>query len=987
MTLFMTSPVNAQETRIYIINPSTGDNNFIFYTNTTSVGTRFTLTVWVSNVTDLFAWQIGLNYSSPSVLNFTKAEYPSDHVFADRGFIAVEPTPTTVKLENRKGETVNLTNPVGSRWGPQGEFTLTKWQDVDVSGNLTRSDIVWLEETGQTAHPSRVRQVVLEDVWKLIVEYPYVTFGATLLLGQPTFSGTGKLAEFEFEIVGTPPKRGEVSISFGINNTDTYLWDSNLDDISTGKEGGLFRYIWSEPTTKPNLAVDPDRVEYGPSLPSAVRQEFDIQVLIKNLNANWNLTTVMFSLGFNQSLLEVVNWTVNPLWTTHSIDNVTSPGEILVYVASPSSTPSEDVLILSVKFRVIYQGLYPEVDTSDLTLGSKDSPIILKDHVSDIPTEPPVNGTVVINGLQVMPLEVRPNKYVTNKLDPFNVTVWLSDVTADKRLIGVQFRLKYNATLLKVLNVTEGSFLKDISDTLFISYNITREEDDPYYYSRYGSHIHVGIVMLATGGHYPDFPQGSNVTVTITFQGIHRGFYPPEENDCILELVDILLVDDEYNPVVTTPVNGYYKIWSYRSPVAAFTYAPSVLNAAVPVVFNASASHDFNMGFIVNYTWDFGDGNITTTSTPIINHTYTTPRPYNVTLKVTDDDGQTNNTTEPITVSKLTSTISITVAPSTITFSQNTTINGVIEPTRVAVNITIQYRLQDETEWQTLTTKTTDNEGKYSYTWTLTEVGTYELTASWSGDEITDPAQSDISTLIVNRAKSTITVSLNALTTTVGSEVTISGTLTPMRANVSVTVLSRLSGGTWLTLGTIRTDSSGGYTHTWTTTAAGTHEIRTTYLGDNNMGPAQSRIAALRINRATCTITINIDPTPATVGSNVTISGTITPTKPEVSVTIHHRRPGGTWKTLAEVKTDLTSSYAYTWEMTEIGDFEVKASFSGDADTLPGESEIKTIDAEPRPINILLYAISIYLIIIVAATGITIYYVRKPAHIAEATYK
>jgi PKD repeat protein len=83
-------------------------------------------------------------------------------------------------------------------------------------------------------------------------------------------------------------------------------------------------------------------------------------------------------------------------------------------------------------------------------------------------------------------------------------------------------------------------------------------------------------------------------------------------------------------------------------PVASFTATPRT-EEPLTVDFNASASTDSD-GSIVDYTWNFGDGNSGTGVTAF--NTYAAAGNYTVSLTVTDDDGATDMTEQVVTVSE-----------------------------------------------------------------------------------------------------------------------------------------------------------------------------------------------------------------------------------------------------------------------------------------------------------------------------------------------
>jgi len=132
--------------------------------------------------------------------------------------------------------------------------------------------------------------------------------------------------------------------------------------------------------------------------------------------------------------------------------------------------------------------------------------------------------------------------------------------------------------------------------------------------------------------------------------------------DKILSIVAKLLLDDpsQNNPNLAryfaskeydgTAKDPYLEvIYEDTPPTALFTHSPSYPVANDTVTFNASASYDPD-GYITTYSWDFGDGDVTTVATPIIEHVYITYDNYSVTLTVTDNDGLHGSYTEVVEV-------------------------------------------------------------------------------------------------------------------------------------------------------------------------------------------------------------------------------------------------------------------------------------------------------------------------------------------------
>jgi len=89
-----------------------------------------------------------------------------------------------------------------------------------------------------------------------------------------------------------------------------------------------------------------------------------------------------------------------------------------------------------------------------------------------------------------------------------------------------------------------------------------------------------------------------------------------------------------------------------KPPIANFSFLPPNPAFYEIITFNGSLSYDPD-GTIVNYEWDFGDGNVTSTTAATILHSYTAPGLYQVNLTVTDNYGLVALTTQTVNLSNV----------------------------------------------------------------------------------------------------------------------------------------------------------------------------------------------------------------------------------------------------------------------------------------------------------------------------------------------
>lgn len=206
---------------------------------------------------------------------------------------------------------------------------------------------------------------------------------------------------------------------------------------------------------------------------------------------------------------------------------------------------------------------------------------------------------------------------------------------------------------------------------------------------------------------------------------------------------------------------------------------------------------------------------------------------------------RTNGLYELRSGSKPASQITIGASPTSVAGGATVKLSGTINVTAPNARVTIWHKVGTGT-FANLTTVTTNSSSMYTYSWTSSGAGTHQFKANWTGSVDYLGAESTAVSVTVTKASSTITVIASPTSVTVGENVTLSGTITPIRANVNVTITSGTT-----TLGTVKTGTDGTYTFQWKPTAQGTYQITAAWLGDDTFNSATSTAITVTVEAAT----------------------------------------------------------------------------------------------------------------------------------------
>ncbi len=412
------------------------------------------------------------------------------------------------------------------------------------------------------------------------------------------------------------------------------------------------------------ITVVPVPIEYvNPASYTAhtLNEEFDIDVIIANVT---NLYSFGFKLSYNTTLLDAVNVTVNFLHEPTQLikrEINDSLGRVWVNVTSlPPAQPINGTGVLAtITFRATYATVWPEttgciLDLYDTELKDAQDRLIphevidgwyefvplVAPHADFVysPPSPQVFETVAFNATSSYDLDGNVTSYFWDFGDGNTTTLGIPLVT---HVYTAYKEYTVNLTVTDNDGLTDSS-IKTLTVTKnpvasFIYSPTWPDAGEPVTFDASASTPDGGYIVNYAWN-FGDGNTTTGVSAIITHKFAAAGTFN----------VTLTVNDSEGKSG-----KAWKTVTVTAPPHADFTWMPLVPKVNEKVTFDASTSTP-NGGYIVNYNWNFGDGNVTTVSTPIIAHVYAHVGNYTVTLNVTDSEGKWDIESKLVGVKSLT---------------------------------------------------------------------------------------------------------------------------------------------------------------------------------------------------------------------------------------------------------------------------------------------------------------------------------------------
>ena len=226
--------------------------------------------------------------------------------------------------------------------------------------------------------------------------------------------------------------------------------------------------------------------------------------------------------------------------------------------------------------------------------------------------------------------------------------------------------------------------------------------------------------------------------------------------------------------------------------------------------------------------------------------------------------------------------------------------------------------------------------------------GIWAFKVVWAGDDEYESAESNNVTINVGKQESSITCSASSTTPTVGDSVIVSGSITPLRSGVTVTI-SYKSDGSWNTLTMVTSLADGSYSYSWTPSDASSYQLIASWAGDDTYNGATSDVVSVTVNKIASSISCSTSVSAITNGNTITVTGSISPVVSGKTVSLTYTKPDGTTKVTRTVTTNSDGSFSDSYKPDVIGAWSVTASWEGDVTHERTSSTLMSFNVNPEP--------------------------------------
>jgi len=328
-------------------------------------------------------------------------------------------------------------------------------------------------------------------------DYTHNTCLVSDILAPTTVPGTSaSIFSADFKIIAAPtlihtPLLGVINVTFANGASGNTWFDDNILGTLGFSNAINFpiTYSWLAPSTHPYMTVvlsTPPRttgtgtnasaLTWSNIPPSVVGLTFTATVSVTQLDAAWAMDDANFTLAWNSTVIDVLggaaNVTLASGWTGTETFTTSGGYDVLIFKGIYAGSGSGTVPVMTLTFTVLLQEnaiVYGPswFDYSYIWFESQVFSYPGGALAADLATTDPLrSGYVVVPALLTLALpylEVIPETTIVGPAPSIGTTMTVNvdvyNLTTDWYIVGIQYRLEYDPTILGFVSANEGAFM------------------------------------------------------------------------------------------------------------------------------------------------------------------------------------------------------------------------------------------------------------------------------------------------------------------------------------------------------------------------------------------------------------------------------------------------------------------------------------------------------------------------------------------------